>query len=79
MTVRLCRELPTPESGTNAWVLGPRWNQSPTEQRQFADWLQWVLADHWNRLRGSDVVAGIPLVFPWHGIEVLGDELLPPR
>jgi hypothetical protein len=37
-----------------------------------------MLANNWNRLGGSNVVAGIPLVVPWNRLEVFSDELLPP-
>lgn len=38
-----------------------------------------MLPDHRDWLRGSDVVAGTPIVIPRGSLEVFLDDLLPPR
>src|SRR5215469_7047365 len=55
------------------------WNETPLHQCQFTDRLLGTLADHWDRLGGSDVVARRPLFIPRHAVEILFDQLLSPR
>ncbi len=38
-----------------------------------------MLADHWDGLSWSDVIAWIPVVFPVGSIEMFLDDLFPPR
>src|ERR1035438_2070629 len=49
--------------GGDGRVFRPRGNQSPPHQRQLADGFLWMLANNWNGLRWSDVVAWSPLFF----------------
>jgi hypothetical protein len=72
------REVSWACRGTSLWFTGLG-NQSPADKRQLADWLPRVLADDWDWLGRSDVVAGVPVSFARNDFEVLFDHLLPPR
>jgi hypothetical protein len=60
-------------------ILRPRWDESPTHQRQLPPWFFWVLANDGDGLGWCDVVAGIPLRLVRRRVEVLLDKLFPTR
>jgi hypothetical protein len=60
-------------------ILRPTRNQTPTHRRNLPDWFLWVLPDNRNLLGRRDIVARTPIVIPRGSLEVLLDDLLPPR
>lgn len=64
---------------SDARVFRPRRNESPSHHRKLPNGLTGVLADGQDGLRGSDVVAGTPLVFLRDCAEVLRNQLISPR
>ena len=59
-------------------VRRPRWNESPAHQRQFADGLLGMLANHRNGLGRRNVEARAPVFLTGDGIEIFFDDLLSP-
>ncbi len=64
--------------GSAGRVFRPRWNQSPTEQRQFPNRFLRILANDRNRLSGGNVVARIPVFLARRTGKMLLNNLLSP-
>src|SRR5262249_693794 len=63
-------------SCSNRSVFCPTGDESPPHQRDYADGLFGLLANKWDKLRRSDVVARVPVLVPRVGVEVFLDDLL---
>jgi hypothetical protein len=65
--------------GGDRRILRPRWNETPSDQRQFSGGLLRILADDGDRLGWGYVEARSPVRFVGTAIEIFLDKLLPPR
>src|SRR5580658_942200 len=63
----------------NRRVSSPRWYESPANKRHFPDRFLRILANDRDILGRGYVVSGIPVIFHRGAVEILFNNLFPPR